>query len=263
MSELRRDLYTGTASYYARHRPPYPEALFHHLQDRCRLDGTGRLLDLGCGPGRLGLPLARWFEQLVGMDPEPEMLAEAAAAARRLGISNVVWLEGSSETLGPHLGRFRLVTMGQSFHWMKREAVLEALFAMVDSGGGIVVVDEEYPDVPENAWRRAAMAVVGRWLDAGRRAEHPRFQAPVERHEAVIARSAFAPVEIYRFRYQRPRDVESIIGYLASTSWASRRALGDDYERFQDDVQRVLLEINPAGTFVEDVQLDAILAWKA
>jgi hypothetical protein len=49
------DLFTGTAWRYARHRPPLPPAFVDRLAGRCRLDGTGRLLDLGCGTGRLTL----------------------------------------------------------------------------------------------------------------------------------------------------------------------------------------------------------------
>ena len=48
------------------------------LSARFRLDGTGRLLDLGCGTGQLVIPLAAHVAEAVGMDPEPEMLVEAA-----------------------------------------------------------------------------------------------------------------------------------------------------------------------------------------
>ncbi len=46
---------------------------------------TGRALDFGCGVGRLTLPLARRFEQVVGLDIAPAMLEEAGrnAAAHR------------------------------------------------------------------------------------------------------------------------------------------------------------------------------------
>jgi ubiquinone/menaquinone biosynthesis C-methylase UbiE len=49
--------------------------------ERFQLDGQGRVLDLGCGTGQLTLPLARHCEEIVGTDPEPEMLAEPTAQA--------------------------------------------------------------------------------------------------------------------------------------------------------------------------------------
>jgi SAM-dependent methyltransferase len=83
----KRDLFMGTAKYYARYRPGYPEPFFAHIVERFRLDGTGRLLDLGCGTGQLALPLAGRFQEVVGMDPEPEMLAAAGARQGRRALA--------------------------------------------------------------------------------------------------------------------------------------------------------------------------------
>jgi len=255
----RRRLYQGIASDFARFRPAYPDPLFAHLRERFRLDGTGRLLDLGCGTGRLTLPLAGSFEQVIGMDPEPEMLAEAAAEASRLGVSNTTWVEGGVDDVGPHLGRFCLITLGQVLHLVDAEKTLEVLSSRVELNGGIAVIDEEHPDVPSNAWRRAIHAAVAPWLDDDRRSLLRRRAEP---DDAVIARSPFGRVEVFRFPYQRSMDVERIIGFVASTSSASRAALGTRWPRVEAQMRRVLFDINPTGTFVDDVILRAVLAWK-
>jgi SAM-dependent methyltransferase len=44
----------------------------------------GRLVDVGCGPGRAPLPLASLFEAVVGLDPDPEMLACVPRAGQGL-----------------------------------------------------------------------------------------------------------------------------------------------------------------------------------
>ena len=49
----------------------------------------GKALDHGCGVGRLALPLAEEFAEVVGLDVSPSMLAEAEANARDAGASNV------------------------------------------------------------------------------------------------------------------------------------------------------------------------------
>lgn len=53
-----RGLFTGTASYYARYRPGYPPDMFTTLEHRLGLDGTQRVLDLGCGTGQIAVGLA-------------------------------------------------------------------------------------------------------------------------------------------------------------------------------------------------------------
>src|SRR5215217_2452840 len=54
-------LYLGSAPYYLRGRPPYAPELAETLRRILPLDGQGRLLDVGCGPGVVTLPLAQCF----------------------------------------------------------------------------------------------------------------------------------------------------------------------------------------------------------
>jgi predicted RNA methylase len=50
--------FNSTASFYAKFRPRYPAALLDEIATRCGLDGTGRLLDLGCGPAFIAIAMA-------------------------------------------------------------------------------------------------------------------------------------------------------------------------------------------------------------
>src|SRR5437870_1949472 len=95
--------YEGAAWYYSRFRIPYPPVLVAILRENFGLDGTGRLLDLGCGPGSVAIKLAHLFDQIVAVDPEPDMLAEGKAEAGRAGVSNIEWVRASSEDLSPQL----------------------------------------------------------------------------------------------------------------------------------------------------------------
>ena len=94
MSDYDPTLYEGGAKYYWA-RPPYAENLPQILEEKLGLDGRGRLLDAGCGPGPLALLLADRFEQVIGLDPDPGMLAEAARNAHDRGIRNVDWVQGA------------------------------------------------------------------------------------------------------------------------------------------------------------------------
>nr|MDT0665574.1 SAM-dependent methyltransferase [Micromonospora sp. DSM 115978] len=62
-----RELFAETAWYYARFRPGYPQAFVDDVVRRFRLDGTGRVLDLGCGTGQMAFPLARHVGEVVGV----------------------------------------------------------------------------------------------------------------------------------------------------------------------------------------------------
>ena len=58
-----------------------------------RLDGVvgrwGHAIEIGCGPGRLAIPVARRFERVTGIDVAPTMLARLAENCRARQIANV------------------------------------------------------------------------------------------------------------------------------------------------------------------------------
>jgi SAM-dependent methyltransferase len=69
------------------HRAPYPPALFVRLQELA--PRAGRLLDLGCGPGKLTLPLAASFRHVDAVDPAEPMIAAAKASN---AAPNIRWI---------------------------------------------------------------------------------------------------------------------------------------------------------------------------
>ena len=79
----------GAAAHYEPGRLPYAPALAEALERSLGLDGRGRLLDVGCGPGTVTLLLARLFEEVVGLDPDGDMLREAARLASLRAVSQI------------------------------------------------------------------------------------------------------------------------------------------------------------------------------
>jgi SAM-dependent methyltransferase len=253
-------LFTGTAWHYARYRPGYPKAFFADLVARFHLDGTGRLLDMGCGTGQLTIPIAEHVATAIGMDPEPEMLVEAARQAQAAHVTNVTWAQGSSANLPGELGRFRLVTMGRSFHWMDRERVLTALDGMVDADGGLVIANDSCLVRPTTAWQQAIEDVQHRFLPPDSQARGPNFSDAYEPHEEVLARSPFRCVHRLVYEFTRAWTIEQTIGYLYSTSLPLRRLLGDRRAAFEEEVTDALLAIDPSGRFTEPVALEVLTA---
>jgi SAM-dependent methyltransferase len=258
-------IYEGTAWYYSRYRPKYPPSLVKVLREQFRLDGKGRLLDLGCGPGPVAIALAHLFEEVVAMDPDAAMRAEGERIARERGINNIEWRYGGSKDLSPALGQFRLVTMGNSFHWMDRARTLDALYDLVTDGGGIAVVGEgaPIPPPPMTPWRAAINAVLKRYL--GQRPIPWENPGPTlgERHEAYITRSRFKDLASYAESFDVEWTVDSIIGNLYSMSFCSRRVLGDRVDAFERDIRAAVLDAEPSGILKgEPPEFFAYMAWK-
>lgn len=139
--------FQNAAAHYWSGRPPYAPQLVLEVAHVIGLSSADRVLDLGCGPGQLAIGFAFFCGRVVAMDPEPEMLAIAGQFAAGLA-PNIAFVRGSSYDLSAAIGSFRLVTMGRSFHWMDRPAVLATIDKLVDAPGGVALFGDAHPDVP-------------------------------------------------------------------------------------------------------------------
>lgn len=133
-------LYAGSAAYYATGRVAYPPELAAALVEGLGLDGTGVLLDVGCGPGSLTLLLARHFARAIGVDADQAMIDEAVRRAAAQDVGNVTWRCLRAEELPADLLSVDVITFAQSFHWMDRPQVAAAARRLLRPGGALVHV---------------------------------------------------------------------------------------------------------------------------
>lgn len=130
------DLYGGSARYYDQGRLPYPAGLADRLLRAVPAAAGGRLLDIGCGPGRFTRVVADRFDRVVGVDADRAMVERAQAA----GIPNATFLVRSADELPGDLGRFDLVSFALSFHWLDPDRAAAAAHALLEPGGSCVLV---------------------------------------------------------------------------------------------------------------------------
>jgi ubiquinone/menaquinone biosynthesis C-methylase UbiE len=252
-------IYRGSARYYAPGRPPYSRELVSTLTDEAGLDGSGRLVDVGCGPGILTVELAPSFDDAIGLDPDTDMLAEGERRAREAGIDNIDWVQALAEDIPKlGLGPCKLVTFGQSFQWTDREHVAEAVYDILEPGGTLALVVNTvegrpepggpgHPPIPHDEIRE----IIRRYLGPRRRAGQGFRSDPPDRYEDALARTRFGTPRVV-FAPGRPdvvRDVDSVLAGYLSMSYAAPHLFGDRLDAFMADVRALLVERSPSGLF--------------
>jgi SAM-dependent methyltransferase len=258
-----RTLYEGSAPYYARGRLPYPPAMADVLRDELRLDGTGRLLDVGCGPGSVTLLLAPLFEEVIGVDPDPGMIAEAARQADLRGVGNARWEMLPAEALPGDLGVFRVAMFAQSFHWMDRPRVARAVRSMLEPGGNWVHVGamthagvEDAGDLPFPSPPRAEIAeLVYKYLG-------PTRGEGLSGEDEVLAAAGFSgPRRVIVPGHVHERSEDDVVASLFSLSWAAPHLFGNRIAEFETDLRELLRRTSPDGRFAERAREVELVIW--
>jgi len=250
--EFRADLYRGTAAYYDRYRKPYPDALFDDLIRRARAAPDGRLLDLACGTGQISLPLSGRFASVVAVDQEDESVAYGRAKSSRFGIGNITWVTGSAETVDLG-GRFELVTVGNAFHRLRRDAVASRMRSWLVPDGGVALIWGDMPWVGGTGWQEELMRFFIDWvarMDVADRVPQG-FEEAMRHdpHESVLRRAGFDYVGKFEFPVEQSWSLEELTGYMYSTSLLNRAVLRERCAAFEEDLAGRLLEVDPTGNF--------------
>jgi SAM-dependent methyltransferase len=237
--------FTGTASYYASYRPPYPDELLSRLRLAAGTTGNGVLVDLACGPGRIAIPMASHFRRVVAIDVEPEMIAVGKLSATRCGETNIDWRVTPAEQLELPPASVELVTIGEAFHRLDQSRVLELVKDWLIAGGFLATLGGEPVWSGSEPWKRVLVDVANKWtslkLGDPNVAE---WGGPRD-----VLRAAGWHVTEFQTHVETVWTTDSLVGFMLSTSFASRAALRERAAPFEADLRRELLEFAPNDQF--------------
>jgi ubiquinone/menaquinone biosynthesis C-methylase UbiE len=252
--------FAGTAPYYDRFRAPYPQAAINFIIERYNLSRRERVLDLGCGPGSIAIPLSYTVDEVVAVDADADMIEEGKRLAASRGRQNIQWLRSRAEDISLAAGPFRVATIGQAFHWMDRDEVLRKLAILVADGGGLALVNPGKRR-PQESWEPVANQIVAKFL--GPRTRHPKSNPQEPGHEPALVRSErFCKFTAQDFVGTITRDISSIIGCVYSISSSAKPLFGENAEIFEMELTQALLSQNPTGVFIEQLETEVVIAPK-
>lgn len=143
---LRRSGYsrTGFASGYDSHRPAAPEALLDVVCLEAQVERPRFVVDLGSGTGLSTRAWADRADEVVGVEANPEMREQAAAAT---SAPNVRYVQAYAHDTGLPAAVADVVTCSQSFHWMEPEPTLAEVARILRPGGVFAAYDYDWPPV--------------------------------------------------------------------------------------------------------------------
>jgi SAM-dependent methyltransferase len=244
------------------------------LRDELGLDGSARLLDVGTGPGSLALLLAPHVGEVVGVDADGAMVAEAEREAARAGAANARFVRLRAEELPAGLGTFRAATFAQSFHWLDRERVAATVAGMLEPDGWWVHVHATTHEgwgspegLPAPAPPREAIAELAqRYLGPVRRAGRvslPTGYPPADEEDVLAAAGYRGPrrLTVGGGRvFERSED--DVVASVFSLSSAAPHLFGERLDAFAADLRALLRRTSPDGRFAERQRPVELVLWR-
>ncbi len=126
-------VFDEVAERYAQSRPEYQPALIDDIVALSGLPPGGRVLEIGCGPGKATLPFAQRGYAMLCLDPGPRLVALAQQRVRDYPAVRLVVTTFEDWPLEE--GAFDLVIAASAFHWIREDVGFpKAAAALKDTG---------------------------------------------------------------------------------------------------------------------------------
>ncbi|MDX6568055.1 MAG: hypothetical protein QOH15_633 [Gaiellales bacterium] len=228
------------ADAYEAYRLGYTGLVWDHLARRCGLVDGADVIDLGCGTGLSSRPLIERGATLIGIEPDPEMLARAEAALgdrARFQLARAEQLPLADHSID-------LVVAAQAAHWFEEPEAGDEILRVLRPGGYVAYI-WKYP-TPETPYTylvdEIATRLTGKSLLAG-----------AMYGIGTVSQLLRPGLEAYsRVTFEQPiaYTVERYIGHVSSRERV-RQLLGPQMDALLDELGDRISRLEPSGAFIE------------
>jgi SAM-dependent methyltransferase len=251
--------FATTVGLYEQFRPPYPPEFFRSVAARLKLSSEQALIDLGTGPALLALGFAPYVGRVVGVDPEPRMLAAARERVARAG-QHVDLIEGRAEDLPENIGRFDLVSIGRALHWMDHDLMRPLFERLVTPDGAIAVCAAASVRDDRNAWLDTYNEARRVWSDEKLWADSRQGGRAHRDVGFALEGTSFHVSETIRVETTHEVSITDLARRILTFSSSSPAALGDKVDAMLADIEVRLKPFSQDGVVTEVVAATAQVA---
>ncbi len=229
------------SALYDEARPTYPSSVVDDVIQISRVPADGRVLDVGCGPGRATILFGERGYQVVGVDMSTELVD--IARQKSLHLPNVSYVVGEFETVDLPREPFDLMVSGQALHWIGPKVGYKRIFDLLKDSGTLAAF--------WNFESYEADGLVIKVRDLYLKycpAFPPDLGSPKRYIEKLDASGLFGPIRINTHYWNWELTKEKYVKLARSWAWVSSLSDGDA-RNFLGDLSN-LLEDEPGNLLV-------------
>ncbi len=213
-------------------RPPYPDETYQILRGLLG-ESSGRILDVGCGTGRIARSLVDHVAGVDAVDFSGEMIRVGRSLVHG-DHPRLNWILGRVEEVGLNPG-YSLVTAGASIHWMDWDMVFPRFDEVLTADGYVAIVEGDRPF--DSPWGEAERELI-------RRYSTNRHYKQIDLVKELVDRDHLLPVGDRRtVPINFSQTVDDYVASFHSRESMSREHMGDRNARaFDAELTRILAD---------------------
>lgn len=233
---MNEDKFTGKADVYAKYRPSYPDALLDFLYAERGFSDAASIADIGAGTGIWSKKLAERGSDVVCVEPNADMLAQARQALAGLPC-RFVQAPAEHTTLGGASVDF--ITVAQAFHWFDPALFRAECQRILRPQGKVVLIWNQRGESPA---RQDIKAINQRYCP-----NFKGFSGSILKSETLYA-DFFADglYEKHTFPNDGQHDEDGFIGGCLSSSYAPNPGQ-ESYAPYVEALRAVFRKYAPDG----------------
>ena len=231
-------------------RPPYPDEMYEILLSLLG-ESRGKVLDVGCGPGKIARSLINYVDGVDAVDFSQEMIRVGKSLANG-NHPNLRWINGPVENVQLY-PPYAMVTAGASIHWMEWSVVFPRFKEVLTTDGYLVIIDGDRP--LESPWQDAELSLIHEYSTN-------RHHEPIDLIQELVSRGH---LDVFGDKLTTPGSFsQSLADYVQSfhsRENMSKEHMGaENVETFDAELSQVLSDFVDDEGFLT-FQLEARVTW--
>src|SRR5215211_3595242 len=197
---------------YYNFRPSYPERLFKLIIRATPKNMRTLAMDLGAGTGLSTLPLCRWFNQVIAVEPDIRMAVNLSKLNNKIKVRHT-----TAEECMQELSSVDLITSGNAFYWMDGRTVIANVISWLRPNGVLAIYRYSFPKVPSNIQALLNMELKLHW-DFFR---HSRLLDEQYSERCIRASEELTDIRVFAVPNIVFLNSKQLTGFFKSTSYVS------------------------------------------
>lgn len=215
LDRSRRTLFNNVAALYDAARPGYPESLVEDVVALSGIPAEGRILEIGCGPGKATLPFARRGYSILCLELGEELAALARENCRPY--PKVEVQTTAFEAWETQERAFDLIISAQAFHWIPPELGYPKVQQALKPSGTMALFWNQHPNSEPEFFE--ALAELYRTKAPHLAEKEKGWEAWARRIEIEINETGlFSPVQVRTYPWQQPYTADQYLNLLNTYS---------------------------------------------